>query len=231
MKTALITGASQGIGNAVAKRLSREGYAVALLARSSAELTTLQNQIMESGGVVVPLPCDVADPDAVEEAFEKLQGEWEQLDFIFNNAGKNIQGTLEPSLNEMKALYDVNVFGAYSILQHAVPWLKSQGSGTIINLVSVAGITGFAGVGAYCSSKFALRGLNQSLHHELEPLGIRVCAISPSWVDTRMADHCPFKAEKRIRPEDIADTVLYILNLGPNVSIEEITVGCRSDLG
>lgn len=230
MKTALVTGASRGIGRAVAIRLAREGLTVGLIARSADALNVLAEDISDHGGTALPIRCDISQPQEVASMFDSLREKWTRLDLVFNNAGQNIGGTLEPSLHELRTMYEVNVFGAYSILQHAVPWLKSQHGGTIINLASVAGITGFPGVGAYCSSKFALRGLNESLHNELEPLGIRVCAISPSWVDTDMAEHCPFPAEKRITPEDIADAVLYITQLGENVSMKELVIGCRSDL-
>lgn len=231
MKTALVTGASRGIGRAVAIRLAHEGFAVGLIARSTDALNALAQEISNHGGTALPISCDISQPKEVASMFDSLREKWTRLDLVFNNAGQNIEGTLEPSLPEIRAVYEVNVFGVYSVLQHAVPWLKSQRGGTIINVSSVAGITGFPGAGAYCSSKFALRGLNESLHNELEPLGVRVCAIAPSWVDTDMAEYCPFPAEKRIAPEDIADAVLYITKLGENVSIKEIVIGCRSDLG
>jgi len=230
MRTALVTGASRGIGRAVALRLAREGFAVGLIARTTDNLATLAKEISDNGGTALPITCDISQSEEVTSMFDSLREKWTHLDLVFNNAGQNIGGTLEPSLEELRALYEVNVFGAYSILQHAVRWLKSQGTGVIINLASVAGITGFPGAGAYCSSKFALRGLNESLHNELEPLGIRVCAISPSWVDTDMAAHCPFTADKMIQPEDIAEAVLYIARLGKNVAMKELVIGCRSDL-
>lgn len=159
-----------------------------------------------------------------------MKEKWKTLDLLFNNAGANKPGTVELSLEDFRYIYDVNVIGAYLILHNAVPWMKEAKAGTIVNLASIAGTIGFPGAGAYCSTKFALRGLNESLHNELEPLGIRVTAISPSWVDTDMAAHCPFDSSKMIRPNDIAEAVLYIDNLGENVALKEMVIGCRNDL-
>lgn len=230
MKTAIVTGASRGIGRAVAKRLSQSGFEVALLARSKEALEDLSNEISSEGGKAIPLPCDVSDLAAVSQCIKSLRGEWDELTLLFNNAGANRPGTVELSPEDFETIYRVNVFGAYNVLHEVVPWLKSQSRGTIVNLASIAGITGFPGAGAYCSSKFALRGLNEALHHELEPLGIRVSAISPSWVDTDMASHCPYPKDKMILPEEIADAVLYLESLSSNISVKELVIGCRSDL-
>ncbi|MCI5064381.1 SDR family oxidoreductase [bacterium] len=231
MKTAVVTGASQGIGRATSLLLAQNGFEVALVARSKNSLENVAEEISESGGRALIKQCDVRDEGAVQRCFAELRDEWETISLLFNNAGINEQGTLELSLEQFRSLFEVNVFGAFSVLQTAAPWFRQQGAGTIVNLTSIAGQTGFAGVGGYCATKFALRGLSESLHHELEPLGIRVTALSPSWVETPMAAPiCPHPAEAQIAPTDIAEAVLYIHNLAPRVSLKELTIGCRADL-
>ncbi len=230
MKRAIITGASRGIGREVALTLANNGYEVALLSRSKDKLETVSKEIAGNGGKSIVLPCDVSNEKQVQDTIRHLKEEWNTLDLLFNNAGVYEPGTTEISIEDLRKLYEINVLGAISLLQATVPWFKEQGAGTIVNLASIAGTIGFPGVGAYCSTKFALRGFSESLHRELEPLGIRVATISPSWVNTDMAAHGPMSDDKKIDPADIANTILYLENLGPNATVMEIVVGCRADL-
>ncbi|MCB0321490.1 MAG: SDR family oxidoreductase, partial [Bdellovibrionales bacterium] len=228
-RTAIITGASRGIGKAVAISLAEYGFSdIALIARSTEDLNSTAREIQSFGARAIPIPCDVSNEQAVRAAIENLQSHWENLDFLFNNAGAYFSGSSDLNSDTIQKLYEVNVFGAFHILRYTVPWLKKvaeesrtsnrENHATVVNLASIAGTIGFAGVGGYCSSKFALRGMSESLHRELEPLGIRVTTISPSWVNTEMATHSPFPAHAMIQPHDIATTVRYLLELGPNVA-------------
>lgn len=232
MKTAIVTGASRGIGKAVAIALAKDGYSVALLSRNISDLNNVADEIATIGiHPAIAIQCDVSLKDEVKNAISELREKWSSLDLLFNNAGVNFAGTADDiSPEDFQKTYSVNVFGVHHLLHFCVPWFKEQKNGAIINLCSIAGNIGFPTGGAYCSSKFAIKGLNESLHRELEPLGIRVTAISPSWVNTDMAAHSPVKPEKMIQPEDIAHTVKYILSLGSNVTIREMLLQCRSDL-
>ena len=230
MKTAIITGASQGIGESVARGLAKDGFQVALLARNKGKLEAIAADIAKGGGKAIVLQCDVSNETEVAKAVSSLRKECPSLDLLFNNAGAYLPGTEELSADDLRRLYDVNVFGVANILRHTVPWFRDQGNGCIIHLASIAGTTGFPGVGGYCSSKFAVRGLNESLHRELEPLGIRVTAISPSWVNTEMASHGPMDGSEMIQPDDILETIRYLLRLGKNATVRELVVQCRADL-
>ncbi len=231
MQTAIVTGASRGIGRAVALGLAEEGYETALLARSEDALTELAAEIESGGkGKGIVLPVDVTKPSEVKAAVSELRKRWDRLDLFFNNAGINVRGSVEPSEDDFDRLMKTNVYGPFFLLKELVPWFRDQKSGTIINLASIAGTIGFPGVGSYCASKFALRGLSESLHRELEPEGVRVALVSPSWVDTQMAEGSPVKPEKMIQPSDILTTIRFIRDIGENVAINEIIVGCRSDI-
>lgn len=235
MLTAIITGASRGIGKAVALRLAQEGFEVALIARNKIALSLVKQEIENAGGTAIAIPCDVTKFEEVQKSIQLLQARWSHLDVLFNNAGIAFGGTTDVETTDFVKIFEVNVFGAFYILKAIVPWLKDKAAeggpfGTIINLASVRGITGAADVGAYSSSKFALRGLNESLHYELEPLGIRVTAISPSWVNTDMAEHCPYPRNEILQPEDIAEAVMYVHRLPRTISMKELVLGCRQDL-
>lgn len=231
MQTAIVTGASRGIGRAVALGLAEEGYETALLARSEDALTELAAEIESGGkGKGIVFPVDVTKPSEVKAAVSELRKRWDRLDLFFNNAGINVRGSVEPSEDDFDRLMKTNVYGPFFLLKELVPWFRDQNSGTIINLASIAGTIGFPGVGSYCASKFALRGLSVSLHRELEPEGVRVALVSPSWVNTQMAEGSPVKPKKMIQPSDILTTIRFIRDVGENVAINEIIVGCRSDI-
>ena len=109
--------------------------------------------------------------------------------------------------------------------------MKVQGDGTILNLASRAGKMGFAEYGVYCASKFGLVGLSESLYHELSPLGIKVTAICPSWVDTDMGKDSGLPKEEMIDTSDIVSTVRWLLSLSPAAVVKELTIECRKAIG
>jgi NAD(P)-dependent dehydrogenase (short-subunit alcohol dehydrogenase family) len=113
--------------------------------------------------------------------------------------------------------------------QAVVPLMQAQGAGYIVNISSLCGKVGFAGMGGYTASKFALQGLNECLYRELVPRGIKVTAICPSWVAAPMASYAPFPQESLIQCSDIVATVLYLLNLSPGACPMEIVVGSTVD--
>ena len=153
-----------------------------------------------------------------------------RIDLLFNNAGIGNSGSLEMSVEEFDEILAVNLRGAYSFLKAVVPIMKKQHSGTIINMASNAGKTGYAGWGAYGASKFGLVGLSESLHRELSAQGIKVTAICPNWVDTDMAKISGLSAAEMISPEDILKTVRWLLSLSPAAVIKDVLIECRCTL-
>lgn len=228
-RVALITGAGRGIGRAVALALAADGYRVALVARSESELSEVARTISPTGDttLVRTFPGDVAAPELAPRIASEILAAWGRIDVLFNNAGVNARGTLELSVEEFARTLDINVVGAFSFARAVVPIFKAQQSGYLFNISSVCGTYGFAGVGGYTASKFALTGLSESLYRELLPLGISVTAICPSWVDTAMAQHSPIPPSDRIQPDDIVKAVRFLLGLGRGATVRELLIDCR----
>ena len=230
-KVAFITGSSRGIGAAVARGLAAEGWSLALIARGEDALASLKKELNEHHNTAINIfPIDVTDTQAVNQAVATTETNLGPIELLFNNAGINHPGTWELSEEHYKELLDINVLGAWRVAKAVIPHMIKRSQGQIINISSIAGIKGFAGVGGYASTKFALRGLNESLFLELVPKGIKVTSINPSWVDTDMASHASFPGSKMIQPEDIVETVKFLLKLSPNASFKELTIQCKENI-
>lgn len=227
-KVALITGASRGIGKAVARGLASDGWSIALCGRPSDKLTSVYETLVENKCNCLLLNTDVRKIEQVQSTVGTIWDRFGHLDLVLNNAGVYVGGTDEVSPTDFDLVIDTNLKGAWNIIHETVPLLKIQGKGYLINVSSLAGLTGFPGVGAYCASKFALRGLNESLFNELVPLGINVTALCPSWVDTEMAAHAPISDEQKIRLDDLVSSIRYLLTLSPNACIKELVLNCRA---
>ena len=222
---ALVTGGSRGIGRAAAEELAREGYKVALIARTPERLEAAARELVETLGLdaehaPVTFALDVGDGQAVGDAVDRLAAEWGRIDVLFNSAGVSIPGTLELGADTLDLLY------------RTIPIMRRQGSGYIFNLASRNGKIGVAGLGGYTASKFGLVGLGEVLYRELAAQGIKVTTLCPGWVNTDMAsgEGCVHPPEKMIQPEQIAATMRWLLSLGPSVSIMEVLLECTADV-
>lgn len=221
-KVALVTGGSSGIGLAVARAFRQAGMGVAIAARGRERLEEAAAMLGEGA---LAVPADVADADQVAALFERTRDYFGGLDVLVNNAGTGGWGPvdgLDPA--EWDRVQGVNVRGAFLCSRAAWPLLRARGGGYILNISSVAGKEGFAGASAYATSKFALMGLSESLREEGMPLGIKVTAICPGYVDTPMVAGAKVPQDEMIRPDDIAATCLYLLGLSPAVSVPEIVM-------
>ena len=220
-KVALVTGASFGIGAAITRALMADGFIVLGLARSWGESEALpQHQIV----------CDVSDNAAIEKVFKQYVAPLDRLDLLVNNAGIFTAGTLDVSAQDFEKYLRINSVAPLMFVRAALPYLKRSTAAYVINISSLCGKVGFAGIGAYCSSKFALNGLSESLFRELVPQGIRVTSICPSYVATRVTANSGLPQAKMISTQDIATTVRYLLALSPQAAIKEVVVECASDL-
>ena len=232
-KVAIVTGASRGIGASVAETLAADGYITALVARSQDKLKQLANQItskLAKANPAVTYPLDVQDHKAVQTMVSDVHSKFGRIDLLFNNAGIDMFGTSDVSIEDFDKTLAINLRGAFSFLQAVVPIMKAQRNGTIINVASRAGKTGFANFGVYGASKFGLVGLNESLYRELSHLGIKVTALCPSWVDTDMAKHSGLSKEEMISTSDIVSTVRWLLSLSPAASVKDLTIECSKSL-
>jgi 3-oxoacyl-[acyl-carrier protein] reductase len=233
MKVAIVTGASRGIGACVAEGLAKDGYSVALVARSADALNEVASRITKGqtgAPEVVTYPLDVQDHDAILAMVASIIAKFGRVDLLFNNAGLGCVGSLDVPIEEFDKVLAVNLRGPFSFLQAVVPVMKRQGAGTIINLASRAGKIGFAEYGVYGASKFGLVGLSESIYRELSPLGIKVTTLCPSWVDTDMAKYSDLAAEEMINPDDILKSVRWLLSLSPAAVVKELIIECRMQI-
>lgn len=178
MKTWFITGASRGLGRQWAIAALDRGDRVAAAVRDPAGLDDL---VTVYGAAVLPLRLDVTDRAACFSAVQKAHDHFGRLDIVVNNAGYGQYGFIEElSEEEARAQLETNFFGALWVTQAALPYLRAQGSGHIVQVSSIGGITAFANLGIYHASKWALEGMTQSLAQEVSGFGIHVTLIEPS---------------------------------------------------
>lgn len=181
-KVWFVTGASKGLGLSLVKRLLEGGYKVAATSRSADSLT----KAVGSNENFLPLEVDLLSEASVKSAIDKTLNKFGSLDVVVNNAGYGHLGTLEElSDSEVRQNFDVNVFGLLNVIRQAMPHLRAQQSGHILNISSIGGIMGeFPGWGIYCATKFALIGLSESLAAEVKEFGVNVTAICPGYFRT-----------------------------------------------
>jgi NAD(P)-dependent dehydrogenase (short-subunit alcohol dehydrogenase family) len=176
-KTWFITGTSSGFGRAFASYALSNGYNVVATARNKEKLDDLVAQAPDR---VLALSLDVDRPHDAEAAITAAVKRFGRIDVVINNAGYGIVGAVEETPdNELRALMETNFFGAAAVVKAALPTLRSQRSGAIVNISSIGGQLSFAGFGAYAASKFALEGLSESLAQEVAPFGIKVLIVEP----------------------------------------------------
>jgi len=196
MTTWFITGVSRGLGFALAQAALDRGDTVVGTVRTGAP------DLKAGAGVLHLITLDIADGAAVErattQAFELAGG---RLDVLVNNAGYGLLGAIEDATDaEVERLFAVDVFGPFKLIRAALPWLRAQGSGHILNITSIAGRAPGAGSGLYAAAKHALEGLSASLAQEMAPLGIKVTAVAPG------AFRTDFLSAHSIRKSDVAAT-------------------------
>jgi len=218
LKAALVTGASSGIGLAVARALAEDGFGVTLAARRADRLEELAQEL--DG---LPVPTDVTQRDQVEALVERAVERFGRLDAVVTAAGVLHSSPLE-QLDEATwdETMDVNVKGTYLVARAALPHLRAS-NGYLITLSSVSGQMGQAGGGAYNASKWAIRGLTQSVLQEVRGEGVRATAILPGRVATPMLGHDEQDPDL-LAPQDIADAVRWLLSLRPIVQIKDLVL-------
>lgn len=234
-RVALVTGASSGIGRAVALALAREGADVAVAARRIDRLHALRDELLELGVRALVLGLDVSDEAACRAAVTRTVAELGGLDVLVNNAGVMLLGTVEGADTEdWRRMMGTNVLGLMYLTHAALPYLL-QRRGVLVQMSSTAGRTARAGVAAYNASKWAVNAFSEGLRQEVTARGVRVVVIEPGIVDTELREHITQPAAReriqasaaairQLQPEDIAAAVVYGATQPEHVAVNEILV-------
>lgn len=222
---AVITGASKGIGKAVAVKLAMEGFNVALCARNSAALEETAAYIRQQrpGAQVLAIPVDMGDKQQVLGFAEKINAAFPAVDILVNNAGIFVPGALhqEPD-GLLENLMAVNVYSAYHLTRQLLPAMISRRKGHIFNLCSTASYKAYPNGGAYSITKFALLGFSRNLREELKQHHVKVTAISPGPTLTASWEGFEAPPDRMMKPEDIANIVWASYTLAAQTVVEEI---------
>jgi short-subunit dehydrogenase len=197
----LITGASSGIGRAAAFAFAKEGAKLVLAARRRDQLEEVAAAVRSLGGEAVAVQTDVADRRQVEAAVNSAVSAFGRLNILVNNAGIGYYGMFEEMpLEEIEALWNVNMMGTIYATQAAIPLMRKQGGGQIINIASVAGKIGNPGNAIYCATKFAMVGMSEALRVELHGSGIEVSVICPIGTNTEFFEASSARSKRDHRP-------------------------------
>lgn len=181
-----ITGASKGMGLSLVKNLLAQGHKVVATSRKLATLKSAVDPAFHH--FFLPVEVDLNDEQSIARSFEMANEKFGRIDVVVNNAGYGTGGALEElSAGEIAASFDVNFFAVIRVIQKALPYLRAQQSGHIINISSIAGFAPGTGWSIYAAAKFAVSGLSEGLANDLKPLGIHVTAVSPGWFRTNFA--------------------------------------------
>jgi NADP-dependent 3-hydroxy acid dehydrogenase YdfG len=232
---AVVTGAGSGVGQAVVWRLARAGWRVALVGRRAATLDETIRQAGAGAGRLLAVPCDISDQAAVAAMRDTVQAQLGPVDVLVNAAGTN---TPRRSLDQLDAedyrqVVRTNLDGAFYCVQAFLPSMRERHTGTIVNIISDAGLRANAKAGsAYVASKFGLAGLTESINAEERTQGVRACGIFPGDINTPLLEKRPnpppadARAEM-LQPEDIAECVWLAISLPPRAIVESLVVRPR----
>lgn len=184
VNTALVTGASQGIGKATALLFARQGYNIVLAARQSDRLESVAREVRELGREAVAIPTDVRDLQQVNNLAQKAIAHFGNVDVLVNNAGIFALGSVEEFLlSDWQQVIDTNLWGYIHTIEALLPHFLERGKGTIVNVSSIGGIVPIPYQTPYTTSKYAITGLTKALQSELSPKGIQVCGIYPNFIE------------------------------------------------
>jgi NADP-dependent 3-hydroxy acid dehydrogenase YdfG len=231
-----VTGASSGIGKATALHCADAGAAVALAARRADRIEELASEIVAAGGQAIAVATDVTDESQARRFVERTDEAFGRLDALVNSAGVMTLGPADgANTDDWRRTIAVNVFGVLYCIHAALPVMRRQGRGDIVNLSAIGGRMALPGVGIYCLTKFGIGAFSESLRQEVAPLGIRVTLIEPGFVESTEIfgeSSQALQDEMRsrlnvphpLRPEDIAGAVVYALGRPSHVAVNELLI-------
>jgi 3-oxoacyl-[acyl-carrier protein] reductase len=226
--TALVTGATHGIGRATAFALGRAGYRIGVCARTAGKVESLVAELRAAGIEAAGRAADVADPAQVTGVVEQVSRALGEIGLLVNNAGVLIARPIEElTLEDWDATMATNLRGLFLMTREVLPPMRARGRGDIVNVASLAARNGFAGGSAYAASKHAVLGFGRSLMLELRKEGIRVITACPGSVDTGMLRDQPMlnsNPARILQPEDVAEAILQALRLPERALVSEIDI-------
>lgn len=236
-KTAVITGASSGIGEATALALAGAGASVALAGRREDRISDLAARINLEGGKALPVKTDVTDEQQCRHLVEHAEAELGGVDVVVNNAGVMLLGPIAGAdPEEWRRMVGANLMGVLYVTDAALRIMLRQGSGHFVNMSSVAGRFASIGAGVYNATKFAVNAFSEVLRQETHAAGVRVTVIEPGYVETELQQHTtnPLAREamskfhervtQPLQAADIAESVLWAVTRPPHVAVAEVLV-------
>lgn len=236
-KTALITGATAGIGEATAHRLAKEGYRLIITGRRANRLTEVATALQTQWQAeVLPLCFDVRQLAQVQEHLGNLPAEWQSIDLLVNNAGlaSGLAPIHEGDIDDWERMIDTNIKGLLYVTRTIAPLMKERRSGHIINISSIAGKEAYLNGNVYCGTKHAVEAIGKGMRMDLLPFDIKVTQICPGAVETefsvvrfhgdRERANKVYDGFEPLRGEDIADAVYYVASLPPHVTVNDMLI-------
>jgi NAD(P)-dependent dehydrogenase (short-subunit alcohol dehydrogenase family) len=229
-KTALVTGASSGLGRALALELGRRGAGLFLVARREAELRSVTEEIRAAGGQAEFYACDLRPLPAVYDLVDIVLSRLKRLDILVNNAGVGFQAPLlGTKRSEISEAIEINLLTPIYLTQAALPALLRAAPSEIVNVAALSGLHASAEATVYCATKFGLVGFSRALALELQPAGIRVTTFCPGRIDTPVLDRFASRPgpEELIAPPDAARILVQTLETPPEILYGEIAIRHR----
>lgn len=224
-KTAIVTGASSGIGSAIAKALVYAGANVVLAARNKDKLEGIKSEMNKKANILC-VQTDVTKQQDVEFLATCAEQKFGTVDIFVNNAGKmGASRVLKGEVSDWEQMIDINIKGVLYGVHSVLPEMMKRGKGHIVNIASDSGFEVIERLTVYCATKFAVRAISTGLEKELANTGVRTTNISPGMVETTLSSESPFeKDRKKLEPADIANAVIYAVTQPENVNVNEVTV-------
>ncbi|MES2176974.1 MAG: SDR family oxidoreductase [Gemmatimonadota bacterium] len=221
MSTALVTGASRGIGRATCVRLAADGYGIIAVARESAELRSLTAEIEAAGGRCRTIALDLRDPHAIATALDSIE-----VDLLVNNAGIGIiKPMMDLSPDEWQRMLDVNVNALFHVTRAVLPGMLARRSGHVCTVGSISGRSAFIGGSCYAATKAFVNAWAESLLLEVRELGVKVSVVTPGGVATEFGGKTPTAADDwKLKAEDVAEAVAFVASTPASVLVHRLEV-------
>ncbi len=230
-KVVLVTGSSRGLGKIIAGRFLEENAKVIITGQKQNELDQAAEELKQASDQFIEVVADITDDTQAKKLIDSAVEKYGRIDILVNNAGVFKGGEIDQmEVKDIELSFKVNVIGAFLVTRHAVPQMKKQKSGQIINICSIGSTLGLEKLSAYCASKAALARFGDSLKAELKPYNIRVTNVMPHAMNTMGKDIEPNSVDRRqmIEPEDVADALIMVTSSKEYVQYQDITIFPRS---